>query len=225
MITTSREEPGLESPAALPFPDTIQGMPPLPPASLDPFLDATSRCFARYGVGRTSVQDVAQELGVNRTTVYRQVGNIEQQAMLLATRDAHRFLSTLPSRVTFPIGPRSVVELVATIVREARAHPVLAKMLADERSLIGGFVAQDVPRLMDQATSAFVPLVSLAISTGSLAHRDPVALAQWLIRIAGTLVLIEPPSNLEDFLAELLIPALTPTDSPSSTGPKRRGLR
>lgn len=213
----------MDSPSVLPLPASMPGMPPPPPASLDPFLDATSRCFARYGVRRTSVQDVATELGVNRTTVYRQVGNIEQQAMLLAARDSHRLLSTLPGRIEFPIGPRSVVDLIATLVREARAHPVLAKMLADERDLIGSFVARDVPNLLERTTAAFVPLVSLAIATGNLARRDPVMLAQWLVRITASLILIEPPGELEEFLGELLIPALTSTASPSP--PRRRRLR
>jgi AcrR family transcriptional regulator len=219
ITSTDREEPGVDSPSVPPLSASMPGMPPPPPASLDPFLDATSRCFARYGVRRTSVQDVATELGVNRTTVYRQVGNIEQQAMLLAARDSHRLLSTLPTRIAFPIGPRSVVDLIATLVREARAHPVLAKMLADERDLIGSFVARDVPNLLERTTAAFVPLVSLAIATGNLARRDPVVLAQWLVRITASLILIEPPGELEDFLAELLIPALTPAASPS---PARR---
>jgi AcrR family transcriptional regulator len=192
IATTDREETRVDSPSVLPLPESIQGFPPLPPASLDPFLDATSRCFARYGVRRTSVQDVAQELGVNRTTVYRQVGNIEQQAMLLAARDS--------------------------------AHPVLAKMLADERDLIGSFVARDVPDLLERATTAFVPLVSLAIGTGNLARRDPVALAQWLVRITASLILVEPPGDLTDFLGELLLPALTPT-APTQPPSRRRRLR
>jgi AcrR family transcriptional regulator len=212
----------MELPAAPPLAESIAGLPPLPPPALDPFLDATSRCFARYGVRRTSVQDVAHELGVNRTTVYRQVGNIEQQAMLLAARDAHRVLAALPARISFPVGPHTVVELTATLVREARAHPVLAKMLADERDLIGSFVAQDVPELMERATAAVAPLVALAMNTstgtGQLARRDPVALAQWLVRIAASLILIEPPGRLEDFLAELLVPALTP----AGPEPRRR---
>ena len=210
----------MDSPAGLALPEAIHGLPPLPPASLDPFLDATSRCFARYGVRRVSVQDVAQELGVNRTTVYRQVGNIEQQAMLLAARDAHRLLSSLPARITFPIGPGTVVDLLATLVREARAHPVLAKMLADERDLIGSFVARDVPMLMERATAAFAPLVGLAVGSGTLARRDPMLLAQWLVRIAASLILVEPPGRLEDFLAELLVPALTPATVEST---RRRG--
>lgn len=200
----------MDTPSVLPLPESIQGLPPPPPRSLDPFLDATARCFARYGIRRTSVQDVAQELGVNRTTVYRQVGNIEQQAVLLAARDSHRLLSSLPARITFPIGPRSVVDLLATLVREARAHPVLAKMLADERDLIGSFVARDVTQLLEQTTAAFVPLVRMAIGTGDMARRDPIVLTQWLVRITASLILIEPPGELEDFLAELLIPALTP---------------
>jgi AcrR family transcriptional regulator len=225
IATTDREEARVNSPSVLPIPDSIQGLPPLPPASLDPFLDATSRCFARYGIRRTSVQDVAHELGVNRTTVYRQVGNIEQQAMLLAARDSHRLLSALPSRISFPIGPHSVVDLIATLVREARGHPVLAKMLADERDLIGSFVARDVPDLMERATAAFVPLVSLAVGTGNLARRDPVALSQWLVRIAASLILIEPPGDLEEFLAELLVPALTPAEETPPAGSRRRRLR
>jgi AcrR family transcriptional regulator len=161
-------------------------------------------------VRHTSVQDVARELGVNRTTVYRQVGNIENQALLLAARDTHRLLSSLPRRVSRPVGPTTVIELLATVVREARAHPVLAKMLADERDLIGSFVADDVGALLDYVTSMVVPMVSSAIDAGALARRDPRILAQWLVRITASLVLVEPPGEVEDFLSELLIPALTP---------------
>lgn len=201
----------MDSPSTLPpLSETLEGLPPLPPASLDPFLDAAARCFARYGIRRVSVQDVAAELGVNRTTVYRQVGTIEQQALLLAVRDSHRLLSSLPARVTFPIGPETVVELIATLVREAREHPVLAKLLADERDLIGSFIARDGLALVDRVTAAFVPVISLAMSSGNLAERDPVLLAQWLVRTTASLILIDWPGALEDFLSELLVPALTP---------------
>ena len=201
------------APAPTALSHTIAGLPDLPPASLDPYLDAASRCFARYGIRRVSVQDVAKELGVNRTTVYRQVGNIENQALLLAARDSHRLLSSLPQRISFPVGAHTVVDVLATLVREAREHPVLAKMLADERDLIGSFVARDVTVLLDRATAAFTPLVRLAVSTGNLGRRDPEILAQWLVRLAASLILVEPPVGLEKFLAELLIPALTPPAS------------
>ena len=210
MDSPSVSAPRTSTPTGSALPSTITGLPPLPPATLDPYLDAASRCFARYGIRRVSVQDVAKELGVNRTTVYRQVGNIENQALLLAARDSHRLLSSLPRRITFPVGPHTVVDVLATLVREARDHPVMAKMLADERDLIGSFVARDVPVLLDRATAAFAPVVKLAVSSGNLARRDPDILAQWLVRLAASLILVEPPGGLEEFLEEILIPALTP---------------
>ena len=60
----------------------LSGIPPAPNPDLDPYLDAAAECFARHGVQRASVQDVARRLGVNRTTVYRQIGNVEDMVRL-----------------------------------------------------------------------------------------------------------------------------------------------
>jgi AcrR family transcriptional regulator len=203
---------------ALPLAAVLHGLPPVPPSSLDPVLDAAATCFARYGVRRTSVQDVAKQLGVNRTTVYRQVGNVEQVASLLAVRETHRTLAALPRRMSWPIGPRAVVDMLATLVNEARAHPVLAKMLADERDVIGSMLAGDAAQLLNRITAALAPLIAMAMRTGHIAQRDPAVVAEWLVRICGSLILVEAPGRVDEFLAELLIPALTPP-------PARKRLR
>jgi AcrR family transcriptional regulator len=181
-----------------------------PPTALDPYLDATARCFVRYGVRRTSVQDVAQELGVNRTTVYRQVGTVEQQAMLLLVRDAHRLLTALPAQVQGPVGPHTVIEMVVAVVRRAQEHPVLAKVLADEPDLVGTYVTRDSGALIELATGVLRPMLEAAVASGAIARRDPVVLAEWLVRIAVSLMLTPPPVEPAEFLAEVLLPALTP---------------
>ncbi|MDN5857862.1 MAG: TetR/AcrR family transcriptional regulator [Pseudonocardia sp.] len=182
-----------------------------PSAALDHYLDATARCFLRYGVRRTSVQDVAQELGVNRTTVYRQVGTVDQQAMLLLVRDAHRLLAALPAKVRRPVGPGTVIELMAAVVRRAREHPVLAKVLADEPDLVGTYVTRDSAALIELVTGMLRPMLEGAMAGGAIARRDPVVLAEWLVRITVSLILTPPPVELEEFLAQILLPALTPT--------------
>src|SRR5689334_6587328 len=96
------------------LPRLARGLPAPPPASLDVYLDAAARCFARYGVQRTSVQDVAQELRVNRTTVYRQVGNVESMVRLLSAREIHRLLAALAQHARQHLTPSDVVELIAT---------------------------------------------------------------------------------------------------------------
>lgn len=182
----------------------------LPPASLDPVLDAAARCFARYGVRRTSVRDIADEMGVNRTTVYRQVGNVEQMVVLLARREMVRTLAEMPARLTGHSGPLAMVELMANLIDEAREHPVLQKMLADERELIASLVVAESNAVLARWSQGIAALIATYQKGSGLEPRDPAILAEWLLRIGATCVMTPPPGDLRKFLAEILVPALTP---------------
>jgi AcrR family transcriptional regulator len=186
---------------------------PAPPASVDPYLDAAVRCFTRHGIGRTSVQDVARELKVDRTTVYRQVGNIDSIVRLLAGRELHRFLGELPGRLTGLRGPEAIVDLLAAVVEHAQHHPVLRKVLADEPELIGPFIVAELPMMIDLMAAAATPLLHAGMDAGELAPRDPERLAQMLVRLCMPLVLAPPPGDVHTVLAELLLPVLTPKEA------------
>jgi AcrR family transcriptional regulator len=197
--------------AVLPLPVLSEGIPGPPPPELDVYLDAALACFTRHGIQRTSVQDVARELRVNRATVYRQVGNVEQMVRLLLARELHHLLQRLPTQLAESSGPDTVVQLLAAIVDYARSHPVLVKVLADEPELIGPFLVSDLPSLVARVANQLAPLLEWGMRTGQLAPRDPVVVAEWLVRTALTLVIAPPPGDVRRFLAELLVPALTPT--------------
>jgi AcrR family transcriptional regulator len=194
----------------LPLPVLEAGLPPAPPAELDPYLDAAARCLARHGIGRTSVQDVARELGVNRATVYRNVGSVDQMVRLLAARELHALIRSVDSlQLNAGTGPTVVVRLVAAVVRHARNHPVMRKVLADEPELIGPFLITYLPDVVRQVADQLAPAVHWAQRSGALAERDPAVLAEWLVRIGTSLILDPlPDRELEPFLAELLVPAL-----------------
>ncbi len=53
-------------------------------------LDAAESCLERFGLAKTTIEDVAQEAGLSRATVYRQFGNRDGLLLALATRDAER---------------------------------------------------------------------------------------------------------------------------------------
>jgi AcrR family transcriptional regulator len=188
----------------------VTGLDGLPRADLDPFLDAAARCFARHGLKRTSVQDVAREMGVDRTTVYRQVGTIPQQARLLAARELQRLVASIPGRAPQPVGPGGVIEIMASVIDDLRTHPVLAKVLADDTDTITLSTLADLPVLLERVAQGLSPLLRLAMEAGTLARREPEILAEWLIRLVVTLVLVPPLTDLRSFLSELLLPALTP---------------
>lgn len=190
----------------------LTGVPPVPPAELDPYLDAAARCFTRFGITRTRVPDVAAEVGVSRVTVYRQVGTVEDMARLLLARDMHRLLTLLPEALDGATGPDTVVRLVETIIDHARAHPVLAKVLNDEPHLLGPVLVSDLGTVAARVADVVAPLLEALMAAGQLAPRDPRVVAEWLVRQTVTLILAPPAGDLRDFLAELLVPALTPSE-------------
>lgn len=193
---------------------SAQRLPPMPPASMNPVLDAASRCFARYGVRRTSVQDVAKEMGVNRTTVYRVVGNIEKVAVTLAIRESYRLLlQRAPARLSGPITPEVIIDILAVAVSDAREHPVLAKVLEDERELVGSLMAEYSSTLFPEIAKIIEPLLAAAIEAGQVADRDPLILAEWLVRILASVIVVPPLGELNAFLSTVLIPVLTPEKS------------
>ena len=183
---------------------------PAPPPSLDPFLDAASTCFARHGVRRTSVQDIARELKVDRTTVYRQVGNVDRIVLLLMARELHRLIEALPESVLGLEGPEVIVDVMATVIAFGRNHPVLAKVVADEPELIGPFLVTDAPPMLDAIAALLAPILQAAMDAGELAQRDPLAVAQMLVRLCLSCLLAPPPGDVADTLSQLLVPALTP---------------
>ncbi len=188
----------------------ITGMDGPPRPDLDPFLDAAAACFARHGLKRTSVQDVARELGVDRTTVYRQAGTIPQLARLLAARELQRLVMSIPGRAAQPVSPSGVIEIVASVIDDIRNHPVMAKFLADDTDTVTLSALDQLPPLLQRVAEFLAPLLATAMASGSLARRDPLVLAEWLIRLVVTLVLVPPLGDLRTFLSELLLPALTP---------------
>lgn len=188
-----------------------QGLPPVPPGELDPYLDGAAACFARHGIGRTSVPDIAREVGTSRTTVYRQVGTVDGAARLLLARELHRLLIQLPAVLEGATGPETVTRLLAAVIRFAWQHPVLAKVLADEPNLVVPFVTGDFPELVARVSAIAAPLLKRAMTARLIRQRDPVLLADFLVRITISLVLAPPPTGLGAFLDLAVLPALAPS--------------
>jgi hypothetical protein len=104
----------------------------------------------------------------------------------------------------------ALVELMATVITEAREHPVLRKVLVDERELIASLVVSESETVLARWSQTITALVAAYQQGAGLEPRDPQILAEWLLRIAASCVMLPPPGDLRKFLAEILVPALTP---------------
>lgn len=189
----------------------LERLPPRPEPAMGRLLDATERCLARYGPRRTSMTDIAREMHVARTTLYRQVASVEEAIALVASRQLHRFLDDLLELLSSPegAGPAAFLRAMAGAVRFARSDPVCRRVLEDEPELLGSLVAHDLSPYADQVAEALTPLVAGAIEAGSIRAGDPALAARWMVRVVAALVALPPEGgDLEALLDYGLGPLL-----------------
>jgi len=201
----------------------LEALPPRPSEALDPVLDATERCLARYGIRRTSMTDIAKEMGVARTTLYRQVGSVEEAIALAVSRQLHRFLDGLIDLLVAPggAGPHRFIAAIGSAIRFGRSNPVVLRVLEDEPDIMGALVTRDLGSYAAQIADALTPIVDVAMSAGMLRPADPHLTAEWIVRVVAVLMVIPSESDLDQMLEYALLPVLepgAPTRSSATTG-------
>jgi AcrR family transcriptional regulator len=184
----------------------VDDLPPRPSTDLDAYLDAAETCIRRYGWSRTSPQDIARELGVNRTTVYRVLGPKDAIFRLLVAREVHRLIEraiglAAHCRSRGVPGAEIIIELTASAIEQVRANPTIAKLLEDEPELIASFMRESIPSVIDRFSRALGPLLETAMETGLVARRDPALMTEWTVRMCLSLLFAPPQIDLRTFLA------------------------
>ncbi len=198
------------SPTSLELPTLAERLPSAPDPSLDPVLDAAVDCLARHGISKTTLSDIAREMGVAPSTVYRKVGSVDNVALLVFAREAQRFVDRMPAVMAKATGPQAVTAMMADAIHTLRTHPVAAKVLRDEGDWMGRTVTRRLDALLDEGVAMTAPMLSLAMAGGMIRRQDPEMLAHWLLRIALAALVAPPPGDLRTSLEELLLPVLTP---------------
>jgi AcrR family transcriptional regulator len=185
-------------------------LPPRPGPELDRVLDAVERCLARYGVTRTSMTDIANEMGVARTTLYRQVPSLEEALALVSSRRFHRFLDGLVEVSAQGIDAELFVQIIVRAVRSTLADPVAQRILHNEPHLVGEYVTSgSLTVLAGQIAELLTPVVRTAMRTGLLRKTDPAMTAGWIVRIVFALCAVPPPDDqLEETVRFVLHPML-----------------
>jgi len=187
----------------------------VPPATLNPYLDAAAAVLQRQGFSKTTIPDIARELRVSRTTVYRQLRSVDDAARLLAAREVHRLVSTLPRRIAGKDGARQVALAIGAAVTFASEHPVIRKLIRDEPEVIGPAIIGAHRLLVESLRPVIEPLLHSAMAAGSLASRDPGMITDWLVRIGTSLVLHPTDHPIVPFVEELVLPLLSTEPRPS----------
>jgi AcrR family transcriptional regulator len=182
-----------------------------PPASdeeaVQRIVDATARVIDRRGIAKTSLSDVASELGVTRQTVYRHVGSLPAAVSLVAWQGAEAFVDRMIEHLQGSAGPAdAVVEGFLFCLRTVPSDPRLSLLLqlGDAEAFSRSATAPDILAYGAEKLRLF----PVDWSSGGVADADLPGLGLLISMLQNPFDPPRPEAEVRAFLERWLAPAL-----------------
>jgi AcrR family transcriptional regulator len=181
--------------------------------------DAALICIGRFGLAKTTVDDIAREAGCSRATLYRYYDGKPAIVRAAVAGERDRVVdAVVDTGRAAPTFADAVVDVVVLAARELRGSDALQFLLAHEPEAVLGHLAFGPgDRLLIVVGDAIAPAFDRWLS------RDGATRAgDWLARLLRSYVLMpHPPVDFTDpsaarlFLEQLVIPGLADNREPS----------
>ena len=149
--------------------------------SRDALVDAALRCIARWGLAKTTLEDVAREAGLSRATLYRALPGGGKGALLALV--AERELTRLEHAVGAAVDATetlddALVAAVTTVARHLDGHAAFQFLLAHEPGLVLPHLAfHHLDALLARVRAVGGPLLDRFLPSDTAAE-----LAEWVAR-------------------------------------------
>ena len=193
-------------------------------AARDRLLDAAETCIDRFGLAKTTVEDIATEAKVSRATIYRYFDNRDELVLAVVLRSLDRtgegdlsdFFADADTPARF--GDAVVTSMVHLLDR-LRHDPKLEVLLHRDSAGVSGAITGASEALFAYVLADWRPLMTAAQADGLVRHElDVDELSEWLLRCLLSLLTVEGPRphSAEDerrLLCTYLVPALAPVES------------
>lgn len=195
-------------------------MPGTDPALRERLLEAAYTCVARFGLGKTTVEDVVKESGVSRATVYRVFpGGKDELMRAVVGWEMGRFFGSLAEAVAGAPDFASLVEEGLTFAHRAvREHAVLQTVLITEPERLLPLMTIEQERPLRFITEYLLPFLEREERAGRI--RPGVDLREAADYVASMLLSLigspgswdlDDPTQVRTLVREELLPGvLTP---------------
>lgn len=189
----------------------------------DRIVAAAAQCFERYGVPKTTLDDIAGAAGLSRSTVYRYFpGGRDALIVTVVVSDAVEFLAEAAQWL--PPNP-SVADIIVDGVMQAadfvRTRPGLREMFSPESVGQTALVTSVSAAMMDTTVRYLGPFLDAARATGQVrAELDTPTAAEVLLRMVFSLLTVPGLADRDDeetrrFLHAAIVPAFIPDHAPT----------
>jgi AcrR family transcriptional regulator len=189
-------------------------------------LDAAMELYLERGRAETTLSAIAQRAGVSRPSVYKHLGDADDVAHALIDREVARFFDEVgPVLFAQPTLRERLVEGLAFTVEYARAHTLLQRMLELEPALVVTAFTLRADAVLRQAVALLSPELERAADDGEVVGIPPDVAAEWVARVAISLVLtpsvtrdLTDPVELRRYLESVLVGGLVSRGATAPTG-------
>jgi len=189
-------------------------------------LDAAEACLERFGLAKTTIEDVARAADLSRATVYREFGNRDGLLLAVAARDAERTASEADLFLQqFDDVGSWIVEGMLFCLREIPKRPVLSQFLAPQEFGAASRLILTSERMLAIGAEILRPMFEPARREGRLQQDLELdALMEWVLRILMSYLTVPgPPSRTEEDLRQLLRGFLLPAVLVAGSGDSSSG--
>jgi AcrR family transcriptional regulator len=193
-------------------------------AARERLVDAAEACVDRFGLAKTTLEDIAREAAVSRATVYRYFANRDELMLAVLLRDLERSqerdLEEFFEGATDPAAfGRALVEAAAYLLSAIRSSPKLQLLLQREGPGFSSTISGASEALFAQWIDDVAPYLAAAQTSGLLrVDLDAAETAEWVLRIILSLLTIEAPIHHSPdeerrLMTSYVIPALLPASA------------
>jgi AcrR family transcriptional regulator len=186
---------------------------PIPAAEAqDAIVEAAAECFARLGIERTRIEDIAQRAGIARPNVYRHFAGKDAIVHAVALREIDRQHQRLAKRFTHD-GPAAEL-IIGSLVSGIRDAAFDTRSLTrSESAHITARGLASSPEILEAVTSYWEPLLEYARERGELREDVEIqAAARWLLFVQFSYLaipeLVPDGDQLEANLRSFVLPSL-----------------
>jgi AcrR family transcriptional regulator len=156
-------------------------------------LEGAYACISRFGMAKTTIDDVAKASGVSRATIYRLFpGGRDEVLRSTVGEEMNHFFARLAEAVDDLPDLASKLEEALVFARRAiLEHEVLQKVLQTEPDLLLPLLTIEQHRVLRRITAYIEPLLALERDAGRLrgdVHLDDASdyLARMLLSLIGS---------------------------------------
>ena len=191
-------------------------------------MDAAEACFDRYGVAKTTMDDIAKMAGVSRPTVYRHFEDRDNLILAVVMRRSRQLIDRAVKFISKQGSfEDQLVEGLLFLVEKGRKDPFVRLLVTPEHHDVATRVLGSSSLPVELTFEMWEPILIAARDGGQL--RDDLdfeAISRWLtyliILLLGRLDIEEDVASQREMLRTFVVPAFMPVQRPAARASARR---